>query len=140
MTDTPVPPPSQPVQATHLLTHLQGVTQALTTARQQDEVCDIVLRDALDILWGIGGTVLLVRDAHLHVAARRGQTDGSVWQAGDLTGGDPCADALRSNTPCTLTTQARWPRLTRTWKPGPAGRPQWPARCCPWWKAVSRWA
>ncbi|AIZ45672.1 hypothetical protein QR90_12220 [Deinococcus radiopugnans] len=99
MTDTPVPLPSQPVQATHLLTHLQGVTQALTTARQQDEVCDIVLRDALDILWGIGGTVLLVRDAHLHVAARRGQTDGSVWQAGDLTGSDPCADALRSNTP-----------------------------------------
>ncbi|CAM3713030.1 histidine kinase [Deinococcus saxicola] len=87
------------VQATQLLTHLQRVTQDLAAVHQQSEVCDIVLRDVLDALWGLGGAVLLVQNERLNVAARRGLTDASVWQDGDLEGPGPCADALRSNTP-----------------------------------------
>ncbi|GGO38982.1 hypothetical protein GCM10008949_46410 [Deinococcus humi] len=86
-------------QATHLLTHLQKVTQALAAVRQPDAVFDIILGDALDALGAISGVVLLVEQAQLQVAARRGHDDASVWQAGDLSGRRPSPDALRLNTP-----------------------------------------
>ncbi|GGM20006.1 GAF domain-containing protein [Deinococcus aerophilus] len=101
MTDVSSSDPFHPsaLRATQLMIHLQGVTQALAAVRQQDEVFDIVLRDALDALGGISGAVLLVQDGRLHVAARSGQDGASVWQAGDLEGHRPSPDALRSNTP-----------------------------------------
>ncbi|MFK7602175.1 GAF domain-containing protein [Deinococcus sp. SM5_A1] len=101
MTDAPIPNSPDPAagRVTQLLTHLQRVTQDLAAVRQQGEVCDIVLRDVLDALWGLGGAVLLVQDGHLYVAARCGQTDDSVWQAGDLSGRRPSPDALRRDTP-----------------------------------------
>lgn len=46
--------------ASSLMTHLQGLTQHLAAARSRDEVCDLILRDTLDAMWGIGGAVLLV--------------------------------------------------------------------------------
>ncbi len=85
--------------ASSLMTHLQDLTQHLAAARTQDEVFELILRDTLDALWGIGGTVLLVQGDQLQVAARRGQTGVSVWQAGNLAGPGPSADALRLNTP-----------------------------------------
>ncbi len=81
------------------MTHLQGVTRTLVAVRTQEEVFDVVLRDALDALGALGGAVLLVKDKAYSVAARRGYADASVWQDGDLDAHLPGSDALRSNTP-----------------------------------------
>ncbi len=86
-------------QAVQLIIQLQHVTQALAAVRQQPEVFEIILRDALQALGGIGGAVLLVQDDQLQIAARRGHEDVTVWQSGDLDGHGPGPDALRSNTP-----------------------------------------
>ena len=92
-------PPDHDRAAAQLITHLQRVTQALAAVRTQDGVFGLILQDALEALGGISGAVLLVKDAALHVAARHGQDDASVWQGGDLTGHRPSPDALRTNTP-----------------------------------------
>ena len=101
MTDPNRPEPSPPValQAAQLIIHLQGVTQALAAVRRQDEVFGIILNDALEVLQGIAGTVLLVQGERLHVAARRGHDDASVWQDSALSDSRPGPDALRTNTP-----------------------------------------
>ena len=92
--------PSVVVQAAELITHLHEVTQALAAVRQQDEVFDIILNDALHALGGVAGVVLLVEGDHLRVAARRGDADvASVWQDGPLSDLRPGTDVLRSNTP-----------------------------------------
>ena len=96
MTDLSNP---DPALAAQLLNRLQRVTQDLAAVRQTGEVFDIVLRDALEALGGIDGTVLLVQGEHLKVAARLGQTEGSVWQDGRLDGPGPAPDALRRDTP-----------------------------------------
>ncbi|MGY2897164.1 GAF domain-containing protein [Deinococcus sp. UYEF24] len=85
--------------ATALLDRLQGLTQRLAAARTQDEVVGLVLYDAFEALKAISGTVLLAQDEHLHVVARRGQSDASVWQDADLAEPVPSADVLRSNAP-----------------------------------------
>ncbi|QFP76131.1 GAF domain-containing protein [Deinococcus sp. AJ005] len=96
-------PPNLPalaaVQATRLLIHLQRVTQDLAALRLPDAIFKIVLRDVLEALGGLGGTVLLIQGEHLVVAARRGQTDDSVWQDGSLGEPGPGIDALGTNTP-----------------------------------------
>ncbi|GGL80710.1 hypothetical protein GCM10010840_18150 [Deinococcus aerolatus] len=96
MTDLSNP---DPALAAHLLNRLQRVTQDLAAVRRTGEVFDIVLRDALDALAAIDGTVLLVQGKHLNVAARLGQAQSSVWQDRDLDGPGPAADALRQDTP-----------------------------------------
>ena len=96
MTDLSTP---DPALAAQLLARLQRVTQDLAAVRQTGEVFDIVLRDALEALEGIDGTVLLVQGEHLNVAARLGQVEGSVWQDGRLDGPGPAPDALRRDRP-----------------------------------------
>ena len=86
-------------QAAQLISQLQHVTQALAAVRQQAEVFDIILQDALEALGGVSGAVLLVQENQLHIAARRGHDDASIWQGGDLSGHRPSPDALRLNTP-----------------------------------------
>ncbi|WP_241191435.1 PAS domain S-box protein [Deinococcus psychrotolerans] len=82
-----------------LMNRLQGMTQALAAVFTQDEVFNLVLRDALEALGGISGAVLLVQGDQLHVAARRGHDEASVWQASALSDSRPSPDALRANTP-----------------------------------------
>ncbi len=128
------------MQATRLLVHLQRVTQDLAALRQPDAVSGIVLRDVLEALGGLGGTVLLVQGDHLTVAARRGQTDDSVWQDRSLEGPGPSVDALRTNTPLYFEHAGTLGPPTRTSKAAQAVWPPWPARCCPWWKVAAHWA
>ncbi|TSA82075.1 GAF domain-containing protein [Deinococcus detaillensis] len=99
MNDTETPFNAAADQAAQLITHLQGVTQALAAVRQQGEVFGIILNDALEALQGIAGTVLLVQGNRLYVAARRGHDDASVWQDSVLSDSRPGPDVLRSNTP-----------------------------------------
>ncbi|OLV17901.1 GAF domain-containing protein [Deinococcus marmoris] len=100
MTNNPTsnPPQSAAAQAAQLLARLQRVTQDLAAVRQASGVFDITLRDALDALGAIDGTVLIVQGQHLNVAARLSQTGSSVWQNGELEGSGPAIDALRSDT------------------------------------------
>jgi len=86
-------------RAAQLILQLQHVTQVLAAVRQQAEVFNLILHDALEALGGIAGTVLLVQGDGLQVVARRGHDAASVWQDGDLAGSRPGTDALRLNTP-----------------------------------------
>nr|WP_280527632.1 GAF domain-containing protein [Deinococcus humi] len=85
--------------ASALMTSLQGLTEVLAAVRTQQEVTDLLLRDARGALNAVSGAVLLVQDGRLHVVARRGDDDASIWQDGDLDGHRPSPDALRTNTP-----------------------------------------
>ncbi len=85
--------------ASALMTSLQSLTEALAAVRTQQEVTDLLLRDARGALNAVSGAVLLVQDGRLHVVDRSGHDDASVWQDGDLDGHRPSPDALRANTP-----------------------------------------
>ncbi|QFP77453.1 GAF domain-containing protein [Deinococcus sp. AJ005] len=82
-----------------LMAALQNLTENLAAVRTQQEVTGLVLRDALSALRAISGVVLLVQDGQLHVVARNGYDDASIWQDGDLEGHRPSPDALRRDTP-----------------------------------------
>jgi len=101
MTDlrTPGPSHADAGHAAQLITHLQGVTQALAAVRRQDEVFGIVLNDALEALGGVSGAVSLVQGERLHIAARQGHDEASVWQDRALSDAAPSPDALRANSP-----------------------------------------
>ncbi|TSA79410.1 PAS domain-containing protein [Deinococcus detaillensis] len=86
-------------RTSNLMTRLQGMTQDLAAVVTQAEVFSLILRDALEALGGISGAVLLAQDDRLHVAARRGHDEASVWQDSTLGDSRPGTDALRSNTP-----------------------------------------
>ncbi|AWN24293.1 GAF sensor signal transduction histidine kinase [Deinococcus irradiatisoli] len=86
-------------QAAELMIHSQTLVQALAAVRTQESVFDLILRDGLEALGGIGGAVLLMHEGALRVAARHGPVEASVWQDGDLEGHRPSPDALRTNTP-----------------------------------------
>ncbi|CAM4024302.1 ATP-binding protein [Deinococcus marmoris] len=85
--------------ASALMASLQGLTEHLAAARTQQEVSNLLLRGALGALSAVSGAVLLVQGAQLHVVARSGHDDASIWQDGDLDSHRPGPDALRLNTP-----------------------------------------
>ncbi|MBB6018735.1 ATP-binding protein [Deinococcus radiopugnans] len=85
--------------ASALMGSLQGLTEDLAAARTQQEVTDLVLHNTLPALNAVSGAVLLVQEGRLHVVARRGDDDASIWQDGDLDGHRPSPDALRAKTP-----------------------------------------
>ncbi|GGM21488.1 ATP-binding protein [Deinococcus aerophilus] len=90
---------TQREEAAALMTRLQDLTQTLAATRTQDEVCDVILSDALNALGGTGGAVLLVEEQTLTVAAQRGETAGRQWRSANLREPGAGADALRSGTP-----------------------------------------
>ena len=92
-------------RASGLMTRLQVMTQDLAAVFTQAEVFNLILRDALEALGGISGAVSLVQDERLHIAARRGHDEASVWQDRALGDSAPSPDALRANTPLLLQRQ-----------------------------------
>ncbi|GGO35631.1 ATP-binding protein [Deinococcus humi] len=82
-----------------LMIRLQAVTAQLAAVRSEQAAIDIILGEVLDTIGAVGGTVLLVQDTDLLVAARRGHSDASLWQDGRLGDATPAADVLHSGQP-----------------------------------------
>lgn len=87
ITPSPVPP--------SLGEQLQAATEALASARTQEDVCGVVLISALQ---AVAATILLVDDAgqRLDIVAQQGDGQGvkTLWQDGPLHDNVPAGDAL----------------------------------------------
>ncbi|BDP44899.1 hypothetical protein DAETH_48680 (plasmid) [Deinococcus aetherius] len=100
MSSQPEAPPTSPLS---LSERLQTVTEALATARTQNDVFGVVLTPAREALEAVAGAVLLVDEAgiRLNLAATQGDEEGAqtLWQDGPLDGNVPAGDALKRHEP-----------------------------------------